>query len=62
MRRCSAGFYLYSIKDNPLQNLTCQGSRKVDFDSVITELCVREYQPLSFSCNILNSHLCSQGV
>ena len=42
--RCSAGFYLYSIKDNPLQNLTCQGSRKVDFDSVITELCVREYQ------------------
>ena len=40
--KCSPGFWIKSLEDNPDQELYCQGSRKVDF-SGITEDCVRKF-------------------
>ena len=44
--KCNEGFYL-ADQTNPMQELTCQASRKVDFTNV--NMCTRECLSLQFA-------------
>ena len=50
--KCNTGFYL-ADQTNPIQELTCQASRKVDFTNV--NMCTREFSIQVISCTYLSN-------